>query len=112
MSRQVLSPYDDAGRVKPYLDIRQLAQLWRSEQAIRKKVQRGELRLGIEYFQPNGPGSDRIFKWDAVRAHIEGCPSESEAESGKPAQRRGKGRVLNVEKATENFARRLRGEQQ
>ena len=60
--------------MKPYLYIEELAALtpW-TAQAIRKKVQRGELRAGVHYFQENYRAR-LIFKWEAIVQLIEGQP--------------------------------------
>ena len=62
---------------REYLSAVQLAALtpW-SVEAINKKVRRGELVRGKHYFQPNGPGSQLVFKWSAIVALIEGKDAE------------------------------------
>ena len=57
---------------RQYLSADQLAQQtpW-SVDALEKMIQRGELRRGVHWFQPRGPGTQRIFKWSAIAAWIE-----------------------------------------
>jgi hypothetical protein len=57
---------------RQYLSAEQLAQQtpW-SVDALEKMIQRGELRRGVHWFQPKGPGTQRIFKWSAIAAWIE-----------------------------------------
>src|SRR5207249_10288815 len=88
-----------AVNVRPYLSTKELAQLtpW-SVDAIEAKVRRGELRLGIHFFQPNGRGGERVWKWSAVVAHLEGngAGSDDDARRGNLQN----GRTFDVEKAT------------
>jgi hypothetical protein len=55
-----------------YLSAEQLAQRtpW-SVDAIEKMIQRGDFRRGVHWFQPKGPGTQRIFKWSAIAEWIE-----------------------------------------
>lgn len=57
--------------VKPYLYVEELAAVtpW-SVEAIRKKVQRGESRLGVHCFQERHRGR-LVFKWAAIVELIE-----------------------------------------
>jgi len=81
--------------VKPYLYKDELAAVtpW-SKQAIEKKVQRGELRRGVHYFQEQHRGR-LIFKWAAIVALI-----ESGAVDGDSAVPRINGKLLDVETTT------------
>jgi len=91
--------------VKPYLYAEQLAALtpW-SVEAIRKKVQRGELRLGVHYFQEQHRGR-LIFKWAAIVELIESGTCGHKAAAGAVAPVNGK--ALDVEKATAGLYRLL-----
>jgi hypothetical protein len=62
----------EAAPPRAYLSAEQLAQHapW-SVDAIEKMIQRGELLRGVHWFQPKGPGTQRIFKWSAIAAWIE-----------------------------------------
>ena len=57
---------------RQYLSADQLAQQtpW-SVDALEKMIQRGKLRRGVHWFQPRGPGTQRVFKWSAIAAWIE-----------------------------------------
>jgi hypothetical protein len=57
-------------RPKPYLSIRELAEVtpW-TEQAIRTMISKGILREGEHLFHV---GRRPVFKWDAIVAFIEG----------------------------------------
>ena len=95
---------------REYLSAVQLAALtpW-SVEAINKKVRRGELMRGMHYFQPNGPGSQLVFKWSAIVALIEGKDAGGVREPDalvRPGLTT-KGRVLDVEKATQGLHRLL-----
>ncbi|MGH7894027.1 MAG: hypothetical protein ACREQL_05115 [Candidatus Binatia bacterium] len=82
---------------KPYLYADELAALtpWTAE-AIKKKVQRGELRRNLHYFQEQH--RDRlIFKWDAIVELIERGAGDHAAEV---ASSHVKGKRIDVEKAT------------
>jgi hypothetical protein len=62
----------EAAAPPAYLSAEQLAlQTPWSVDALEKMIQRGELRRGVHWFQPGGPGTHRIFKWSAITAWIE-----------------------------------------
>ena len=88
---------------KPYLYADELAALtpW-SVEAIRKKVQRGELRRGVHYFQEQHR-ERLIFKWAAIVEAIERGP-ESRTDARVPHVN---GKVIDVEKATAGLRRLL-----
>jgi len=91
--------------IKPYLYAEELAELtpW-SVEAIHKKVQRGELRTGVHYFQEGHRGR-LIFKWAAIVELIEGGASDRKtADAGVPHVN---GKGLDVEKATAGLYRLL-----
>jgi hypothetical protein len=90
--------------VKPYLYADELAALtpWTLE-AIRKKVQRGELRVGVHYFQEGRRGR-LIFKWAAIVGLIE---SGAGGHDGGAAVPYVNGKVLDVEKATTGLRKLL-----
>lgn len=92
--------------IKPYLYADELATLtpW-SVAAIRKKVQRGELKLGRHYFQEGRRGR-LIFKWAAIVTAIENgihpgadCGTAGPAFDGEE--------VIAIEEATERLRRLL-----
>lgn len=91
---------------KPYLYAEELAELvpW-SVEAIRKKVQRAELQLGVHYFQERHRAR-LIFKWATIVDLIErGSRSDS-----KPIPTRAvptRRRILDIEKATAELQRLL-----
>jgi hypothetical protein len=89
---------------KPYLYAEELAALtpW-SVEAIRKKVQRGELRLGLHYFQEARRGR-LIFKWAAIVELIE-CGTGDHMAHANVAH--GHGKVLDVAQATTELRRLL-----
>jgi hypothetical protein len=89
---------------KPYLYAEELAALtpW-SVEAIRKRVQRGELRRGVHYFQEQQRGR-LIFKWAAIVELIEKNTNGGDAVADVP-QLNGKG--PDVEKATAGLYRLL-----
>jgi hypothetical protein len=72
MGHQRSRPSRTAALPPAYLSAEQLAQQtpW-SVDALEKMIQRGELRRGVHWFQPKGPGTQRIFKWSAIAAWIE-----------------------------------------
>jgi hypothetical protein len=71
---------------RPYVSSAQLAQLtpWTPE-AIDKLVARGQLVQGVHWFQPAGPRSTRVFKWDAICAYIEGRDTR-DAKAAEPEE--------------------------
>jgi len=72
MEHQRLGPLREAAPPPAYLSADQLAlQTPWSVDALEKMIQRGELRRGVHWFQPKGPGTQRIFKWSAIAAWIE-----------------------------------------
>ncbi len=93
---------------KPYLYVEELAELvpW-SIEAIRKRVQRGELRLGTHYFQER-QRARLIFKWEMIVALIE---QGSAITSGTTQPRAGsvRGNVLDVVRVAEELRRLLAG---
>jgi hypothetical protein len=72
MGHQRSRPPREAAPPPAYLSAEQLAQQtpW-SIDALEKMIQRGELRRNVHWFQPKGPGTQRIFKWSAIAAWIE-----------------------------------------
>jgi hypothetical protein len=72
MGHQRSRPPREAAPLPAYLSAEQLAQQtpW-SVDAIEKMIQRGQLRRSVHWFQPKGPGTQRIFKWSAIAAWIE-----------------------------------------
>jgi hypothetical protein len=72
MGHQRSRPSRTAAPPPAYLSAEQLAQRmpW-SVDAIEKMIQRGDFRRGVEWFQPKGPGTQRIFKWSAIAEWIE-----------------------------------------
>ena len=101
----------DAGArpiAKPYQYIEELAELvpW-SVEAIRKKVQRGELKQGVHYFQERARGR-LIFKWEAIVALIERVTTDRTHPDAPAAASPVRGRVIDVERATEELRRLLR----
>lgn len=72
-------------RLKPYLSIRELAELtpW-TDQAIRTMISRGVLREGVHFFYV---GRRPVFKWEAVVAFIE--HREVETQGAIPLRRGG-----------------------
>lgn len=111
MSRTYQAARDAAGNVRPYLNANQLAEVtpW-TVTAIRKKVQRGDLRRRVHYFQSNGPGSDLVFKWDAIVRLIEGAQGSDATvtpnTSAARTPRTGRG-TFDVEKAQAGLRRVL-----
>ncbi len=81
--------------LRPYLSTGELTQLtpW-SADAVEAKVRRGDLVLGVHFFQPNGRRGERVWKWSAVVAYIE---DHRVVEASKQNSR--SGRVIDVEKA-------------
>ena len=72
MGHQRSRPSREAAAPPAYLSAEQLAlQTPWSVDALEKMIQRGELRRGVHWFQPKGPGTQRIFKWSAIAAWIE-----------------------------------------
>ena len=88
---------------KPYLYAHELAALtpW-SVEAIHKKVRRGKLRRGVHYFQEQHRGR-LIFKWPAIVELIENVDRRGDV----PGAACGKGKVLDVEKATAGLRKLL-----
>jgi hypothetical protein len=88
---------------KPYLYIEELAEFvpW-SIEAIRKKVQRGELRLGVHYFQDRHRAR-LIFKWASIVELIEAGGIKANLK----AWRSGVGRrePIGIERAIEELNR-------
>jgi hypothetical protein len=70
---------------RAYLSAAQLAQCtpW-TEDAIRRMVSRGILRRGVHVFQPLGPRSQLVFRWEAIVELIEGraAPARPPEEEG------------------------------
>lgn len=66
---------------RAYLSVAQLAECvpW-SQAAIRRMVSRGQLKAGVHYFQPSGPGGQLVFSWQAIVEYIE---------AGEPAAKPG-----------------------
>jgi len=93
--------------VKPYLYIEELAALtpW-TEDAIRTKVRRGELRHRVHYFQDHR-GGRLIFKWDAIVELIEGGGANGTDERAPTPHHPPAGKVLDVEKAKAELQRML-----
>ena len=94
-----------------YANAAQLAQMfpW-SVEGIRAKVRRGELQLGVHYFQPKGRGTEIVFKVPAIVELIEGTNPGSrrktEAGAVPPPARAHRAaderrRAFDVEKAEE-----------
>jgi hypothetical protein len=93
--------------VRPYMSIEQLAAAtpW-TDDAIRHKMARGILKLGVHYFQPLGRRTEIIFKWSAIVDMIEQQPVlVEEPETVQARSRATKG--IDVEQATANFERLL-----
>ena len=90
---------------KPYLYAEELAAVtpW-SVEAIRKKVQRGELVLGVHYFQEQRRGR-LIFKWPAIVELIESGMGDRRTADADVLHVNGK--VLDVEKATAGLRKLL-----
>jgi hypothetical protein len=98
--------------IPPYLSAEQLSAVtpW-SVDAIEKMVARGALVKGVHFFQPFGRRSQRIFKWSAIRALIEGGNGAAAAppvihEAPVLAAAQSFGRI-DVEKATADLQRLL-----
>ena len=66
-------------------------------EAINTKVKRGELRLGVHYFQEHGRAR-RTFKWSAIVDYIEGRTTPADATASE---------TPNVAKATAELQRLL-----
>ncbi|HVO24461.1 MAG TPA: hypothetical protein VMW56_12635 [Candidatus Margulisiibacteriota bacterium] len=96
------------GTVRPYMSIEQLeaATPW-SVPAIRKKMARSVLKLGVHYFRPLGRRREVVFKWSAIVAMVEQqSPRVEEPESAPSRPRRTTG-IIDVEQATADFERLL-----
>ena len=80
-----------------------------TEDAIRAKIRRGELRAGEHYFQEGHRGR-LIFKWDAIVDEIEngGAAERAHAKTKgrSQEQRRSHGKAIDVEE-TKSGLRRL-----
>jgi len=96
---------------RPYLSTDQLAELtpW-SADAIEKMVARGILCRGVHYFQiGDGRKRNRIFKWSAIEALIEGRPTSRKQDA--PLDRASqtvaeeRPRTIDVSQATTNLQR-------
>lgn len=96
---------------RPYLSADQLTELtpW-SKDALDKMVSRGTLRRGVHYFQIGGERKkDRIYKWSAIEALIEGRPIPDQSAEAKPVDQPAEtmakppARKIDVEKATRNL---------
>lgn len=91
---------------KPYLSANELAAVtpWTVE-AIKKKVQRGELRRGVHYFQER-QGERLIFKWAAIVELIEsGTVQNGTAPADGSESDRAE--VIAIEEATKRLRRLL-----
>jgi len=101
-------PHTNAGSVRPYLSIEQLAAVtpW-TVNAIRKLIARGVLQLGVHYFQPFGRRRGLFFKWSAIVAMIEQQPPVMEEPKGAPRQLQPRSVGIDVEQATADFERLL-----
>lgn len=103
-------------QVREYLTAEQLAEVapW-SVDAIDHMIRRGRLQLGVHYFQPFGRRSERLFKWAAIVALIEGeqtvpqvVTDVVDAPRGRNLRRaRQPTAVLHVETAQTNLQRLL-----
>ena len=90
---------------RPYLSLVQLAECtpWTTD-TIRQKMRRGELRLGVHYFQPGGRRSQVLFKWAAIVELIEGRRTPVQVEEPVPAMPAG---VLDYDEAEKGLQRLL-----
>jgi hypothetical protein len=76
----------DEEKPRPYVSTIQLAHLtpWTVD-AIDKLVARGQLVQGVHWFQPAGPRSTRIFRWESICAYIEGRDTR-DAKAAEPGE--------------------------
>jgi hypothetical protein len=82
---------------RPYLNAKQLEELtpW-SRKAIDQMVRREVLVRDVHWFQPLGPRTQIVFKWNAIAAFIEGAHA-----------RAGRTETANVEEAKAELRRLL-----
>jgi hypothetical protein len=103
---------DGAVTIAPYLSAEELAAVtpWTVD-AIEKMIARGVLVKDVHFFQPFGPRSQRIFKWSAIEALIEGSAAPVASQRvvhGTPAMAPPKTlQAIDVEKATTEIQRLL-----
>lgn len=107
---RVLDVQNAGASVPPYLSAEQLAAVtpWTVD-AIEKMIDRGMLVKNVHFFQPFGRRSQRIFKWAAIEALIEGGAAPAEGarmveQTPAPAPAIG---TIDVEKATTELQRLL-----
>lgn len=92
--------------MREYLYIEQLAERtpW-SAKAIRNMITRGQLKLGVHFFKPQGPSARPIFSWEAIVKYIEeGGDGEEKGDAITLAD----GTVIDLDEATKK-THRLRG---